>query len=75
MHPPRPTPVQALYALLVQAAAARSRSPLLSDLLQPALRRLLPALEGSFGSPRSWSPSATHVLLVAILIVLLARRD
>lgn len=66
---------QALYTLFAQVATPRSRNPLLAETVQPLLKKVLALLEASFGPAAAWTPSVTHILLVAILIVLLARRE
>ena len=75
-HPLRPRtvpPPQMSYAALARAAVARTGVPALQT-AQQFLRTQLQFAESIFGPPGSYTPSATHVLLVAILIALLQRR-
>lgn len=44
------------------------------QVVQPAFRQYLTSLEAAFGNPATFSPTATHVLLVAVMLVLIANR-
>lgn len=72
--PARPTlPPQIAYSLLMRAAAGKASNDVLAA-LQATLKQHLAFAESIFGQPHTFTPSATHVLLVAIMICLLANR-
>ena len=70
---PTPPPPQIAYSLLMRAAAGRASNDVLAA-LQATLKQHLAFAESIFGQPHTFTPSATHVLLVAIMICLLANR-
>lgn len=66
--------MQYIYFMFAQFVSARSHNPLV-EAVQPLLRNQLAVMKASLGSPDSFNPTTTHVILVAILIVLLAQRN
>jgi hypothetical protein len=65
--------LQIAYNLLARFITSKS-IPLL-DIARPSLQQHLSYLEATFGPPATFTPSVTHVLLVAIMLVLLANGD
>lgn len=65
---------KALYQLFAHVATTRTKNALLQGTVQPLLRKLLTLMEASLGAPAAFTPSTTHVLLVAILLAVLATR-
>ena len=57
--------------LLTKVASLQPPLPLYSSLVRPHLRTLVGVVEGSLGPAAKFVPSATHVLLVALLLAVL----
>ncbi|PRW32865.1 MFS general substrate transporter isoform C [Chlorella sorokiniana] len=64
------TQFKVVYGAFARLALTRSSNPLWQQ-VQPVLRQLLTFCEAIFGQPATFTPNTTHVLLVAIMIVLL----
>lgn len=57
----------------MRAAFSKSDNPLLQA-AQQALKQQLGLAEAVFGQPQTFTPSATHVFLVALMICIIVNR-
>ncbi|KAI7838978.1 hypothetical protein COHA_007264 [Chlorella ohadii] len=64
------TQFKVVYGLFARLALTRSSNPLWQQ-VQPQMRQLLTFCEAIFGQPATFTPNCTHVLLVALMLVLL----
>ncbi|KAL4422813.1 hypothetical protein ABPG75_009010 [Micractinium tetrahymenae] len=58
------------YNFLARFVYQKSRNPVW-EVVQPPLRQQLAFFESVFGQPATFTPTTTHVLLVAIMIALI----
>ena len=66
--------VQIAYNLLARFVYQRSSNALWRA-VQPVLKQQLTFFESIFGQPATFTPSTTHVILVAILLALVVHLD
>ncbi|PSC76445.1 spermidine putrescine ABC transporter ATP-binding [Micractinium conductrix] len=63
-----------VYTALARLAYQKQGGPF-GEYVQPTLRNHVQFLESIFGQPATFTPSVTHVLLVAIMLVLIVQLD
>lgn len=72
LHPATP---QVIYGLFTRLANAKYPYPVWQDTIQPVVRQMLSFVESSLGPAHKLSFSITHVLLMAIALILITYLD